>query len=182
MSVSPSSHKRKAWDLNPYLREEARISSAARQTVSGYLPNQSSGPTGNRTRRVFQGIGRHARAASARWTISPFAFSGPHGSRTHHTDLARVSRPQRHAGPSCREVRPGIEPGLLPYHGSVRPKHLQTNFKSDPGWNRTITLLHVTQASSPLDHGTIRVTEAGVEPAKSPRSQRDRFACLRTRP
>ncbi len=26
------------------------------------------------------------------------------------------------------------------------------------------------------------VTEAGVEPAKSPRSQRDRFACLRTRP
>jgi hypothetical protein len=25
--------------------------------------------------------------------------SGPGGSRTHHTDLARVSRPQRHAGP-----------------------------------------------------------------------------------
>ena len=26
---------------------------------------------------------------------------------------------------------------------------------SDPGWNRTITLLHVTQASSPLDHGIV---------------------------
>lgn len=24
------------------------------------------------------------------------------------------------------EVRPGIEPGLRPYHGRVRPKHLQT--------------------------------------------------------
>ena len=25
------------------------------------------------------------------------------------------------------EVRPGIEPGLRPYHRRVRPKHLQTN-------------------------------------------------------
>ena len=25
------------------------------------------------------------------------------------------------------KVRPGIEPGLRPYHGRVRPKHLQTN-------------------------------------------------------
>ena len=53
---------------------------------------------------------------------------------------------------------------------------------SDPGWNRTSTFLDVGQASSPLDHGIMSVTEAGVEPAKSPRSQRDRFACLRTRP
>jgi hypothetical protein len=30
--------KRKAWDLNPHPREGARISGAARQTVSGYLP------------------------------------------------------------------------------------------------------------------------------------------------
>ncbi len=40
----------------------------------------------------------------------------------------------------------------------------------------------------PLDHGTLTVgpqrpvTEMGVEPTKSPRSQRDRFANLRTRP
>ena len=26
-----------------------------------------------------------------------------------------------------REVRPGIEPSLPPYHGGVLPKHLQTN-------------------------------------------------------
>ena len=25
-----------------------------------------------------------------------------------------------------KEVRPGVEPGLLPYQGSVRPQHLQT--------------------------------------------------------
>ena len=31
--------------------------------------------------------------------FSSSSHSGPDGSRTHHTDLARVSRPQRHAGP-----------------------------------------------------------------------------------
>ena len=51
--------------------------------------------------------------------------SGPDGSRTHRTDLARISRLHRHAGPVA-EVRPGIEPGLPPYHGGVLPKHLQT--------------------------------------------------------
>jgi len=30
--------------------------------------------------------------------MSPFV-SGPDGSRTHRTDLARISRPHRHAGP-----------------------------------------------------------------------------------
>jgi hypothetical protein len=36
---------------------------------------------------------------------------------------------------------------------------------SDPGWNRTITFLHVAQVSSPLDHGiNLSVTEVGVEP------------------
>ena len=37
--------------------------------------------------------------------------------------------------------------------------------RSDPGWNRTITFLHVRQVSSPLDHGIkLSVTEVGVEP------------------
>lgn len=36
-----------------------------------------------------------------------------------------------------------------------RAKHLQTDSHSDPGWNRTITFLVVTQASSPLDHGIV---------------------------
>ena len=48
-----------------------------------------------------------------------------------------------------QEVRPGIEPGPRPYHGRVRPKHLQTmsQCESDPGWSRTISFLAVTQAS-----------------------------------
>ena len=53
--------------------------------------------------------------------------------------------------------------------------------KSDPGRNRTCSFLDVGQASSPLDHGIVfSVTRVGVEPTKSPRSQRDRFAGLRT--
>ena len=58
--------RRKAWDLNPYPREEARISSAARRTVSGYLPFvcQWTHPESNWDCR-------HARAVSFRWTMSP---------------------------------------------------------------------------------------------------------------
>ncbi len=123
---------------------------------------------------------RHAKAVSYRWTISPFVPSGPHGSRTHHTDLARVSRPQRHAGPfierSVRDSNPIFRLTTAAcYHNTYRP------FLSDPGWNRTSDFLGVIQASLPLDHGIVLVTEVGVEPTKSPRPQRDRFACLRTR-
>ena len=35
------SSKRKAWDSNPHPRKGARISSAARPTVSGYLPGEA---------------------------------------------------------------------------------------------------------------------------------------------
>src|SRR5688572_19417380 len=53
---------------------------------------------------------------------------------------------------------------------------------SDPGWNRTITFLHVTQASSPLDHGIkLSVTEVGVEPTGTTALGPHRFASLRTR-
>jgi hypothetical protein len=55
------------------------------------------------------------------------------------------------------KVRPGIEPGLPPYRGGVPPKHLQTGCQNDPGWNRTIAFLVVTQASSPLDHGIVLI-------------------------
>jgi hypothetical protein len=42
---------------------------------------------------------------------------------------------------------------------------------SDPGWNRTCTVLHVTQASSPLDHGIV-VSDRG-------RNRTCKFATLR---
>ena len=108
-----------------------------------------SGPTGNRA-RISATPGRCR-------SVGPSAriMSGPDRSRTDHTDLARISRHHRHAGPSFREVRPGIEPGLRPYHRRVQPEHLQTIFKSDRGWNRTIDLLVVTQASLPLDHAIV---------------------------
>ena len=54
-----------------------------------------------------------------------FRFSGPDWSRTHHTDLARISRLHRLSGPVA-EVRPGVEPDPRPYHERVLPKHLQT--------------------------------------------------------
>ena len=81
-------------------------------------------------------------------------LSGPKGNRTLLTDLARICRPLGTCQP-ISEVRPGIEPGLRPYHRRVLPQHLQTLSLSDRGWNRTIDLLHVTQTSSPLDHAIV---------------------------
>ncbi len=52
-----------------------------------------------------------------------------------------------HASPFHSEVRPGIETGLRPYRRRVLPQHLQGVRFSDHGWNRTIGLLLVTQAS-----------------------------------
>ena len=54
--------------------------------------------------------------------------------------------------PTNAEVRPGVEPGLPPYHGGVPPQHLQT--VNDPGWTRTIDVLGVSEAPLPLGHGT----------------------------
>ena len=80
------------------------------------------------------------------------------------------------------KVRPGIEPCPPPYRGGALPQHLQTNFSSDPGWNRTINFLDVAQASSPLDHGIVRVTGVRVELTNSRGSRPRRFTNLRTRP
>ena len=125
----------------------ARISSAARQTVSGYLP-YVSGPTGNRTRISAtpgrcRPVGPSARNQVDLIGVEPIT---PilQGSVAPNGMQARLS-----------EVRPGIEPGLRPYHRRVLPEHLQTKHQSDRGWNRTIDLLVVTQASSPLDHAII---------------------------
>ena len=79
--------KRKAWDSNPHPRQGARISSAARQAVSGYLPNcQWTHPELNWDLR-------HARAVSSPWTMSP---------------CCRVDR----RGLEPRS--PGCKPGVLP--------------------------------------------------------------------
>ena len=154
MSVSPSSHavKRKAWDLNPHDPKVARFSKPARRAVSGYLPYVFKCQW---THRESNPDFQSAELVSSRWTMSPCHFSGPPGSRT---PITWVQTKRLSVGPAAhhREVRSGVEPDLRLYHGRVLPEHLQTNFKSDRGWNRTIDLLVVTQASSPLDHATVQ--------------------------
>ena len=160
MSVSPSSWARPAMDgrvgqrkvgeSNP-IQPRFQGSWLATRFLSqfGYLPYVLQW-----TDRELNPDFRHARAVSSHWTISPL-FSGPHGSRTHRTDLARVSRPQRHAGPSSRGPSGNRtrSPSLPRTCAAGTPTD---QCASDPGWNRTSTFLHVTQASSPLDHGIIQ--------------------------
>jgi hypothetical protein len=147
----------------------------ARRAVSGYLPYSVDPP------RIELGFPPR-QGGVVPLDHEPISFSGPAGES--NPDLLVASQASsRWTSRPCllSEVRPGIEPGLPPYQGGVRPKHLQTT--SDPGWNRTITFLVVAQASLPLDHGiNLSVTEVGVEPTKSRGSRPRRFARLRTRP
>ena len=114
---------------------------------------------------------RHARAVSSRWTMSPFHSVDRPGNRTPISSVQTRHLPVGRAAHVLSEVRLGIEPSLPPYQSGVQPQHLQTKLfphRSDPGWNRTITFLVVTQAPSPLDHGIkFSVTEVGVEPTQS---------------
>ena len=175
MSISPSSRKRKAWDLNPHnSRGVARFSKPARRTVSGYLPLSVVEPPGIEPGFPVcrTGVFRLDHVPIAlQWTaedLNPdLLVAGQVSCRWTSSPLIK------------RSVRESNPVPVLTTDVCCRNTY---RLSSDPGWNRTSTLLHVTQASSPLDHGIMSVTEAGVEPAKSPRSQRDRFACLRTRP
>lgn len=84
MSVSPSSHKRKARDSNPHHHVVARISSAARQTVSGYLP-YVSGPDGNRTHHTD-----FARVSRLPWYMPARLSEVRGGNRTRSPSLPRT--------------------------------------------------------------------------------------------
>lgn len=90
------------------------------------------------TRRELNPRFQHAALVSSRWTTSPFLVSNRDRSRARRTDRAKVSR-LLGTCQSIAEVRPGLEPGLLPYRGSVPPR-------------------------TPTDR---RVTPAGIEPALS---------------
>ena len=175
ISVSPSSYKRKARDLNPHDPKVARFSRPARRAVSGYLPYS------------FHRV--ESRGIEPRFPPC-------------HSGVFPLDHDPVSGAPGIEPRLPGCKPSVFPL--DQRPVVLKRSVrelnpvfrlttaaccrntyrpvvKSDPGWNRTSTLLHVTQASSPLDHGIVfSVTRVGVEPTKSPRPQRDRFACLRT--
>ena len=77
-------------------------------------------------------------------------------------------------GPSGNRTRSSSSP-----RKRASGKHLQTfccHKASDPGWSRTIALLVVTQASSPLDHGIVRLSSVS-----SPCGNRTRLSGLRGR-
>ncbi len=61
-------------------------------------------------------------------SLSSSTHSGAPGSRTPITWVQAKCLPVRPASRCSQEVRPGIEPGLPPYHSGVLPKHLQTDF------------------------------------------------------
>ena len=60
----------------------------------------------------------------------PVTFSGPAGESNSDLLVAGQASSRWTSSPLdsfLPEVRPGIEPGLPPYHGGVLPKHLQTD-------------------------------------------------------
>ena len=78
--------------------------------------------------------------------------------------VAPNGMPARSSQRSVRE----LNPVFVLTTDVCRPKHLQTKvIESDPGWNRTSSFLHVTQAPLPLDHGIMSVIRVGIEPTES---------------
>jgi hypothetical protein len=105
---------------------------------------------------------RHARAVSSLWTMAPLASVDRMGVEPTTPTLQESVAPTEHASPILkRSVRESNPVPLLTEEVCCRNTYRPS---SDPGWDRTSTLLHVTQASSPLDHGIMSVTEVGVEP------------------
>ena len=163
--------------MNPHGGEAARFSKPARRAVSGYLPYQVDPPRielGSPPRQggVFPLDHEPVRFQWTAWESNP----------SHRP--CKGQSPPTACRPVCcfeRSVRESNPVSVLTTdvccRNTYRPFH-----SSDPGWNRTSTFLHVTQASLPLDHGIVvsRVIRVGVEPTKSSHSQRDRFASLRT--
>ena len=86
----------------------------------------------------------------------PETSSGLDGSRTHLTDLARVSRLLGTCQPvQTKRSVPELNRVFL-LTEEVCCQNTYRPFRvSDPGWNRTSTFLVVTQASLPLDHGIV---------------------------
>ena len=124
-----------------------RFSKAARPTVSGYLPFDLVDPPGiepespacrtgvfplddepvvsvdRRESNPIPACGAGVVPLDQQPMLSVDRWVEP-------IQTCKVSR-LRTCGPSLREVRPGIEPGLPPYHGGVLPKHLQTKVIPD---------------------------------------------------
>ena len=158
MSVSPSGfcrYQRKAWESNPHDPKVARFSKPARRAVSGYLP------------KLLQWTHRESNppCLSENW---PPCHSGVFP--LDHEPVFPVDR--MGVEPITPTLQGSVAPDGMPARSSQRSvRDLNPVFRlttaacgrntyrpvleSDPGWNRTSTFLHVTQASLPLDHGII---------------------------
>ena len=122
-------------------------------TLHRFIP---SGPTGNRTRisatpgRCLP-VGRSARCSVDLIGVEPISVRV-------QTQLASIGMQAQIVERSARESNPiSVLTTDVCYRNTYRPFH-----SSDPGWNRTSTLLPTnaarrcpTQASSPLDHGIV---------------------------
>ena len=142
ISVSPSSRKRKARDLNPHDPKVARFSRPARRAVSGYLPYSFH-------RVESRGIEpRFPPCHSGVFPLDhePVVAVDLIGVEPITPILQRSVASIGMQALRFQEVRSGIEPDLHPYHGCVLP--------------RTLT-----------DH-VVRVIPAGIEPALSCMSRR----------
>ena len=125
---------------------------------------------------------RHAKPASSCWTSSPIRAVETVGIEPTAACLQDNLAALGTCAPTTK-VRPGIEPGLPPYHGGVPPQHLQTDRaerRTSAGDNRLgapACLYRRPRTLRPT------VAEVGIEPTiVSPGSRPGRFACLRTRP
>jgi hypothetical protein len=125
--------------------------------------------------------GQTASLMSSLWTMSPFLFSGPPGSRTPISWLQARRLP---AGPAAhiskRSVRDS-NPAFLRTEEVCRRKHLQTVFKMIPdGVEPSLSWLsprHLCRWTT----GSL-VTGVRVELTESRGSRPRRFTSLRTRP
>jgi hypothetical protein len=138
--------ERKARDSNPHSRWGNRVSSAARPTVSGYLPDSVLEWTTGESNPDLLVAGQ----ASFRWTSSPFLLKTSRGPPEN-----RTRSPYLQGRDASGALADQFAPNMNPIGSSRR--------ESNPRF------LFVREVSLPLDHGTVnsvrhRVARVGVEP------------------
>ena len=199
------SGKRKAWDLNPHDPKVARFSKPARRAVSGCLPYVFKRQW---THRESNPDFQSAELVSSRWTMSPFVFQWTAWESNPSHRPCKGQSPPTACRPVCcfeRSVRESNPVSVLTTdvccRNTYRPscmvapqlawtRRCSVESREDATSTRKVIPAGIEPALSCMSRrrlrrwttGSLSVTEVGVEPTKSPRSRRDRFACLRTRP
>ena len=165
--------------MNPHPREGVRISSAARQTVSGYLPFRFSGATGNRTRitslpnwclpvgpwprQWTSGESNPdylgANQASSHWTSSPCCFTERSVRELNPAFLLTMQvccRNTYSSGSNPQVASPGIEPGDQPYESQ-----LSTNWPAS-----SVSREEESRTPTPRGHDVLSVACLPIPPLR----------------